>query len=92
MVGLLGHSCLREGEGLWLEPCSSIHTFFMRFPIDAVFLAKNGRVVAVKARLAPWRVTRFHWRAKSVLELPPGDAERLQIRKGDQLNIREKNL
>ncbi len=91
LVGLLGHSRLQAGEGLWIEPCASIHTFFMRFPIDAVFVAKNGLILAVKSRLTPWRLTRFYWRAKSVLELPSGDAERLGIRVGGYLKVREKH-
>ena len=89
MVGLLGHKKLSQGEGMWIEPCSSIHTLFMRFPIDAVFLAKNGQVLSVKKQLKPWRITGFSWRARSVLELPSGDAERLNIHEGACLQKRE---
>src|ERR671938_317897 len=61
MRGLLGRGELERGEGLLLEPAGSIHTFFMRFPIDAVFLDRGLRVVGLAPELAPWR-------------LEPGDA------------------
>src|SRR4051812_50197469 len=53
--GLLGRSGLSSGEGMLLRPAASIHTAFMRFPIDAVFLDRENRVVKVAAELAPWR-------------------------------------
>ncbi len=90
-VGLLKHKELREGEGLWIDPCNAIHTFFMRFAIDAVFLSRDLRVVKVKTNLRPWRMTGIYWSARSVLELPAGDANRLGIRLGDKLKVREMN-
>jgi uncharacterized protein len=75
MRGLLGRSELPRGEGILLRPAGSIHTFFMRFPIDAVFLDRDGNVLGVEHRMKPWRTA---WRkgAKAVLELPAGEAER----------------
>jgi uncharacterized protein len=86
--GLLGRSELPVGEGLLLRPTFSIHTFFMRFPIDAVFLDRSGSVVDVVGRLKPWRAaTRL--RARAVLELAAGEAERLGLRFGERLEPAE---
>jgi uncharacterized membrane protein (UPF0127 family) len=85
MRGLLGRTALGDGEALAIAPCSSIHTFFMKFEIDAVFLDRGGRVVRALAGLRPWRATRFHPRAEQVVELPAGTLERTGTREGDQL-------
>jgi uncharacterized protein len=69
MRGLLGRDELPRGEGILLRPAGSIHTFFMRFPIDAVFLDGEGTVVGVERNMKPWRMARRSG-AKSVLELP----------------------
>ena len=71
-VGLMGRRALPAGEGLWIEPCSSIHMFFMRFPIDAVFLDRERRVKRVLLGLRPWRVSPIVLGARSVVELPAG--------------------
>ncbi len=71
-VGLLKHFELPKGQGLWIKRCNSIHTFFMRFPIDAVFVDKKLKVIAVYRGLKPWRITRLHFKASSVFELPAG--------------------
>ena len=84
MRGLLGRSRLDEGEGLWLEPASSIHTWFMRFPIDAVFLDSDRVVVKVVAELRPWRASSRR-RARAVLELPAGEAARRGLSPGTAL-------
>jgi uncharacterized membrane protein (UPF0127 family) len=82
--GLLGRNGLDQGEGLLLKPTFSIHTFFMRFPIDVVFLDKTGSVVDVVGRLRPWRAaTRI--RARAALELAAGEADRLGIQVGERL-------
>jgi uncharacterized membrane protein (UPF0127 family) len=73
MRGLLGRTELPRGEGILLRPCGSIHTFFMRFPIDAVFVDRDGKVVGVERELRPWRTAR-HRGAKAVLELAAGAA------------------
>jgi uncharacterized protein len=84
MKGLLGRSELRPGEGLLLRPASAIHTFFMRFPIDAVFLDRDWRVVGISGDVAPWR-TAGRKGAKAVLELPAGESARRGLRPGDLL-------
>lgn len=70
--GLLGRARLAEGEGLLLRPCQAVHTFFMRYPIDALFLDEQGRVVGLRPHLRPWRVTPFFGDALATLELPSG--------------------
>jgi uncharacterized membrane protein (UPF0127 family) len=77
MRGLLGRSELAQGEGILLRPAGSIHTFFMRFAIDAVFLDRDGVVLGVERRLGPWRMARRKG-AKAVLELDEGAAESVE--------------
>jgi uncharacterized membrane protein (UPF0127 family) len=79
--GLLGRSGLSSGEGLLLRPAGSIHTAFMRFTIDAVFLDAADRVVKVASTLQPWRTAACRG-ARSVLELPAGEATRRGLRPG----------
>jgi uncharacterized membrane protein (UPF0127 family) len=86
MKGLLGRRELPNGEGILLRPASSIHMAFMRFPIDAVFLARDLTVLRVVRDLAPWRMASKR-RAHAVLELPAGTCERRGVREGDRLTI-----
>lgn len=85
--GLLGRRGLEPGEGLWIEPCSSIHMFFMRFAIDAVFTDRDGRVVRVVPRLEPWRLAIGGRDARAVVELPVGTIERSATQAGDLLRV-----
>src|SRR5438105_12751953 len=86
MKGLLGRADLPDGEGILLRPASSIHMAFMRFPIDAVFVARDLTVLKVVRNLAPWRMASKQ-RAHAVLELPAGTCERSGVREGDQLSL-----
>jgi len=86
-VGLLKHTELRADEGMWIYPSQAIHTFWMRFPIDVVFLDRRRRVKRVYQRLPPFRLTRFVWGAASVLELAPGTVARSRIEVGDELSF-----
>jgi uncharacterized membrane protein (UPF0127 family) len=74
MRGLLGRSELPRGEGILLRPAGSVHTFFMRFPIDVVFLNRDDVVVEVASDLRPWRAAGFKG-ARSAIELAAGEAE-----------------
>ena len=85
--GLLGRADLPADEGILLRPAGSIHMFFMRFAIDAVFLDRRQRVVRVRAGLRPWRVVPLVLRAHSVLELPAGTVADLTLERGEQLSI-----
>lgn len=84
--GLLGRDSLPEDEGLWIVPCPMIHTFFMRFPIDVLFLDKRLKVVRVLENLKPWRVSPWVLRAHSVLELS-GGVLKGGVSVGDELEI-----
>ncbi len=89
MKGLLGRTALERGEGLWIEPCNSIHTFFMKFPIDVVFLSSSKHVLAVHQNLRPFRLTPWVRGAHSVLELPSGTLASLLLKTGDELALEE---
>ncbi|HEX2044134.1 MAG TPA: DUF192 domain-containing protein [Gaiellaceae bacterium] len=82
--GLLGRAGLERGEGLYLRPASSIHTWFMRFPIDAVFVDREDRVLKIVRELRPWRLSGCR-RASAVVELPAGECDRVGLREGEQL-------
>ena len=81
--GLLGRKSL-EGA-LVIEPCTSIHTFFMKFAIDAAFLRRDGTVVRAIGNLRPWRATRVYPSAALVVELPAGTLASTGTREGDLL-------
>lgn len=87
LVGLLGRSELPEGEGLWILRSPSIHTFFMRFPIDVVFVDRKMKVKAIYKNVVPWRWILPVWGADSVIELPAGTVTRKVLQVGDQLNV-----
>ena len=89
-TGLLKHDCLEAGAGLWIVPCESVHTFFMKFPIDLVYLDHQRTVRKVRANVAPWRVSAC-LKAHSVLELPAGTVARTGTCPGDQLVFEGKN-
>jgi uncharacterized membrane protein (UPF0127 family) len=82
---LLGRKGLGSGEGLLLEPCSGIHTIGMAFPIDALFLDRQGSVVHLVHDMRPLRLSRYVFSAHSVLELPAGTLRETDTRVGDRL-------
>ena len=84
MKGLLGRADLPDGEGILLRPASSIHMFFMRFGIDAVFLTRDLTVLRVVSNLAPWRMAAKRG-AYAVLELPRGTCAAKGVLEGDRL-------
>lgn len=85
--GLLGRESLAADEGLWIVPCPMIHTFFMKFPIDVLFLDRDLRVARVLENLRPWRLSPWVWAAGSVLELQ-GGVLKGTVLVGDQLEMR----
>jgi len=87
MRGLLPKDGLSEGEALYIAPCTSIHTFFMNFPIDAAFLDREGRVIALYEDMKPWRMSGIHLRAAGVLEAAAGAFGRAGLKKGEVLKI-----
>jgi uncharacterized membrane protein (UPF0127 family) len=85
--GLLGRESLAADEGLWIVPCPMIHTFFMKFPIDVLFLDADLKVRRVIEDLRPWRLSPWVWAARSVLELK-GGVLKGSVRVGDRLDMR----
>ena len=86
MRGLIGRRSLPAGEGLLLQPAPSVHTAFMRFPIDVVFLNRAMEVVKVVECLQPWRMSSARL-ARTTLELATGEASARGIRIGDALGV-----
>jgi uncharacterized membrane protein (UPF0127 family) len=84
--GLLGRSGLAAGEGLWIVPCESVHTFGMKFPIDLVYLDRNKKVKKVRSGVPPWRLSAC-LSAHSVIELASGTIHTTQTRPGDTLEF-----
>lgn len=85
-VGLLKHERLEPGGGLWISPCESVHTFFMKFAIDLVYLDKKRKVRKVRHAVKPWRLS-MCLTAHSILELPAGTIRDTGTRPGDELLI-----
>ena len=84
--GLLKHTSLEPGEGLWIAPCESVHTFGMKFPIDVVFLNKKKKILKIRHTMVKSRIA-FSLRAYSVLELPAGTLAETGTTAGDQLEF-----
>jgi uncharacterized membrane protein (UPF0127 family) len=88
LIGLLATPNIARGDGLWLKPCTSVHSFFMRYPIDVIFLDAENRVLR-QTTMVPWRLSRWVPRAASVLELSAGEAGRAYVGIGDRLAFKE---
>ena len=86
LKGLLGRRGLEQGEGLLLRPAASIHTFFMRFPIDTVWVDRDLNVLKVSHDVAPWRTAACKG-AKGVVEMAAGEAKRVGVSAGDKLTL-----
>jgi uncharacterized membrane protein (UPF0127 family) len=86
MRGLLGRAGLEPGGGMLIDSAPSVHMFFMRFPIDVVFLDRDWRVLSVRHELRPWRIAGAR-RAVAALELPAGAAAAAGIAEGDVLAL-----
>jgi uncharacterized protein len=85
-TGLLKHERLEPGEGLLIAPCSAVHTFFMKFPIDLVYIDRKRKVRKVRSAVPAWRMSAC-LTAHSIIELPAGTVERTRTVAGDQLAI-----
>jgi uncharacterized membrane protein (UPF0127 family) len=84
--GLLGRNHLAPGEGLWIVPCESVHTFFMQFPIDLIYLDREKRIRKLRSAVPPWRMS-VCLTAHSILELPAGTIRDSQTQRGDTLEF-----
>ncbi len=85
-TGLLGRTSLAEGEAMVIAPTNAIHTWFMRFPIDIVFVNREGRVVKARSAVKPWRMTGA-LRGYAAIELPAGSLASHDTIRGDVLEI-----
>lgn len=83
-TGLLKHTGLEPGHGLWIVPCEGIHTLFMKFPIDVVYIDRKKRVRKTVRAVKPWRAS-LCLAAHSVIELPVGAIDASETQSGDQL-------
>jgi len=86
LVGLMFSNGLGEKDGLLFYPSNSIHTFFMNYPIDVVFMDKNDKVVKFIPSMKPWRMTRMYFGAFKVLEMMGGTLK-IELNPGDKLDI-----
>ena len=84
LLGLMGRKSLAPQTALLLEPCPQIHTCFMRFTIDVVFLDATNHIVAVVENIKPWRMSRFYPSARRTLEFPGGVLQG-RVQAGDEL-------
>ncbi|HEV8413075.1 MAG TPA: DUF192 domain-containing protein [Bryobacteraceae bacterium] len=87
-TGLLKHTGLAPGEGLWIAPCEGVHTFAMKFTIDVVFLNRKRKILKIRPNMVRRRIA-LCLRAHSVLELPAGTLEQTGTVRGDQLEFEE---
>lgn len=85
-TGLLKHSGLEQGEGLWIVPSEGVHTFAMKFPIDVLFLSRKREVLKIRPNMRKSRIA-FSLRAHSVLELPAGMIDKTSTAVGDKLDL-----
>jgi hypothetical protein len=86
--GLMLHNDLAPGSGLVIDPCTSIHMFFMRFSIDVLYVDRNDHVVRIQEGLKPWRVGPLYTKgARYVIELPEGTIARTGTQVGDSIRI-----
>ncbi|MBZ5532838.1 MAG: DUF192 domain-containing protein [Acidobacteriia bacterium] len=90
LLGLMGTagSTFHSGLGLWIRPCHGVHTMFMRFPIDVLYLDRESRVIRVEDNVRPWRVAPVIIESATVLELPAHTAWNTGTKVGDVIEIK----
>ncbi|MEI8347778.1 MAG: DUF192 domain-containing protein, partial [Pseudomonadota bacterium] len=86
LKGLMFLPAMKEFDGLLIKRCNSIHTCFMNFPIDVIFLDSRYKVIKIIRKISPWRMTIPHFRASQVLELP-GETLSTEVAEGDYLEV-----
>jgi uncharacterized membrane protein (UPF0127 family) len=85
--GLLGRECLEDGQGLLFKNCSSLHTFFMNFPIDILYIDKHGKVLKSATDVRPFKLVAAPLKAFYALELPTGAIAKSGTKVGDHLEF-----
>ncbi len=86
-AGLLGKKSLDTDYGMWIAPCGSIHTFFMKFAIDVVFINGKGEVTHIIPDLQPWRIGAAPAKTRAALELPAGACSRIGLKVGSRVLV-----
>ncbi len=86
-IGLILEKHFSEGKGLIIKPCCSIHTFFMKFNIDILFINKNNEIIALYENVKPWRILPIHATSSYVIELPSKTISDKNICKNDLIKI-----
>jgi uncharacterized membrane protein (UPF0127 family) len=87
LIGLMFRKQLIGSDGLLIDPCRSIHTFFMRYSLDIVFINKKNKVIKIIRDIKPWRMTWIYFRANKTLELPAGKLPS-DLKEGDILEVK----
>jgi uncharacterized protein len=85
--GLLGRKVFLPNQAVILDPCDSVHTFFMHFPIDIIFIDKDYKVIKTLPNFKPNRITRKYWHSSKVIELPSGKLDITNTQVKDQLQL-----
>ncbi len=85
--GLIGKKQMENNEAMWIKPCNGVHTYFMKFSLDVLFLDKNMQVCAIEKKVKPFRFSKIYFKAKSVLEINSGLSDEKQIKIGDYLYV-----
>lgn len=86
-IGLLNRKDLEKGEALVIEPCGSVHTFFMKFCIDLMFLDKEFKVIKTAKSVSPWRLSGCLFGSQRVIELPQRTLEEFDVKPGDSIKV-----
>lgn len=84
-LGLMGTSSLPQGSGLLIKPCNSIHMFFMKYPLDIIFISSDNTIVYLMENIKPWNFSKIVRQAVSVLELPAGTISLTKTIIGDKI-------
>lgn len=90
--GLMGKNSLEENEALCISPCNSIHMFFMKFPIDVIFLDKNERIIHLIENMKPWAISKIVARAACVIEMPAGSLKKKDLKMNDIIKMTSKGV
>ncbi len=87
MKGLIGFKSLKTSEAMLIKPCNSIHTFFMRFPIDLLFIDKDNIIIKAMSDIKPYRFSPLYLFSRAVIELSSGTIRNTGTKEGDQISI-----
>lgn len=85
--GLLGRKSLEASSALWIKPCNNIHTCFMNFAIDVIFVNKKMEIVKIASDTKPYKIVGPFWKSSSVIETAAGCAQKWNLQVGDQLYV-----